>query len=89
MKLTKRQLKRIIKEEYRRINRRNVIRESYDDDEEDEIIEDFESETMYITQYANGFVQLEKKDNIQEVIDFDHTEIPAVIAALQKMELYQ
>ena len=83
MRITKRELKRIIREEYSRMIRRKRLTEGVED--EDEIIAEEESETLYITQYANGFVQIEKKDNIREVLDFDSSELPAVIAALQKM----
>ena len=93
MKLSKRQLKQIIREEYKRILRRGRLNEG-DEYEDDEIIDSFETETMYITQYANGYVQIEKKEVESQFggqpnyVDFDSSELPGVVAALQKMELF-
>ena len=86
MKLSKRQLKQIIREEYNRIHRRKRLNEG-NEDPFDEIIDSFDTETLIITQYADGFVQIEKRGDPQGVIDFESTELPGVIAALQKMEL--
>ena len=86
MKLSKRQLKRIIREVYTRINRQNRLIEG-NEDPDDEIIDSFDTETLIITQYTDGFVQIEKRGDPRGIIDFESTELPAVIAALRKMEL--
>ena len=71
MKLSKRQLKRIIKETM---------------DQSDEIIHEEESDSLFITQYGDGAVQIESKQNNNELIIFSSAEIAQIIAALKMMQ---
>ena len=71
MKLSKRQLKRIIKETM---------------DQSDEIIHEEESDSLFITQYGDGAVQIESKQNNNELVVFSSAEIAQIIAALKMMQ---
>ena len=66
MRLTKRQLKRIIREEYSRLKRRGLIREMGEvEHDQDEFL------AKQIDQYANQLVQAAQKDCAQGMMDQD------------------
>jgi len=55
-------------------------------DQSDEIIHEEESDSLFITQYGDGAVQIESKQNNNELVVFSSAEIAQIIAALKMMQ---
>ena len=87
MKLSKRQLKHIIREEYNRIQQRRRITEGTSGHAfDEEIVESLDTERLIATKYADGWVQIEIRYEGAPSIDVDPRELPDLIAILQKLE---
>ena len=86
MKLSKRQLKQMVREEYNRIHRRRRITEATFEGYNEEMVASFETERLIVTKYADGFVGIEIRYDGAPSIDVEPSELPDLIAILQKLE---
>ena len=87
MKLSKRQLKRIIREEYNQIQRRKRLTETTSGHAyNEEMVEQLETERLIVTKYADGWIQIEIRYEGAPSIDVNPSELPDLIAILQKLE---
>ena len=86
MKLSKLRLKRMIREEYNRIRRKRRITEATYEGYDEEIVASYDTERLIVTKYTDGFVQIEIRYDGAPSIDVEPSELPDLIAILQKLE---
>ena len=70
----------MIREEYNRITEGTP--HAFDE----EIVESLDTERLIVTKYADGWVQIEIRYEGAPTIDVDPSELPDLIAILQKLE---
>ena len=76
----------MIREEYNRIQQRRRITEATYEGYDEEIVESLETERLIATKYADGWVQIEIRYEGAPSIDVNPSELPDLIAILQKLE---
>ena len=86
MKLSKRHLKQMVREEYNRIHRRRRITEAPFEGYDGEIVDSLETERLIVTKYSDGFVEIEIRYEGAPSIEIEPSELPDLIAILQKLE---
>ena len=79
MKITKRQLKKIIREEYSRLKRRGLIKEQYDQNRVDDMIMYLDDMMMHADRALGSYEMNDEKTMGGYQDSFDNMEDPAYI----------